>query len=167
MKVAIIGGGIAGLAIGWRLAEEGVDVTVLERNVAGRSATWAAAGMLSAGAEASSMGGAQSFAQYARSQWPEFARRLEKVGGRDCLYRETGALVVAHDNAGAAALWEEGERLRAMGVGALLLDRGEAHEKEPSLAQHIATALFVPGDADVENRLLGADGIYIRRRHGA
>jgi glycine oxidase len=155
VKIAIIGGGIAGLAIGWRLAEQGADVTVFERDVAGRGATWAAAGMLSAGAEADSMGGAQSFARHARNQWPAFARELETASGKNCLYRETGALVVAHDDAGAAAIREEGDRLRASGAEAILLDREAAHEKEPVLAPHIASALFVPGDADVDNRILG------------
>src|SRR5579862_4771271 len=47
MKVVIVGAGVAGLAIGWRLREAGVEVTVLERAQPGHGATWAAAGMLS------------------------------------------------------------------------------------------------------------------------
>jgi len=46
MKIVIIGAGVAGLAIGWRLAEAGQDVTILERAQPGTGATWAAAGML-------------------------------------------------------------------------------------------------------------------------
>ena len=155
MKVVIAGGGIAGLAIGWRLAQHKVDVTVFERDIAGRSATWAAAGMLSAGAEANSMGGAQGFAREARTRWPAFARDIKNASGIDCLYRETGALIVAHDDASLGALREEGERLRQAGAEATLLDATEARDREPALAPHIKGALLVPGDADVDNRRLG------------
>ena len=31
MKVVVIGAGVAGLAIGWRLAQAGASVTVLDR----------------------------------------------------------------------------------------------------------------------------------------
>ena len=51
-RVAIIGAGVCGLAIGWRLAQAGAGVEVFERGQAGRGATWASAGMLAAGAEA-------------------------------------------------------------------------------------------------------------------
>ena len=42
----IIGAGVIGLGIGWKLAQQGEPVTILERGVAGREASWAAAGML-------------------------------------------------------------------------------------------------------------------------
>ena len=51
MKILIAGAGVAGLAIGWRLASAGVEVEILERGLAGRGATWASAGMIAAGAE--------------------------------------------------------------------------------------------------------------------
>ena len=35
MKVVIIGAGVAGLAIGWRLAQAKADVTILERSQPG------------------------------------------------------------------------------------------------------------------------------------
>ena len=48
MRVVIIGAGVAGLAIGWRLMQKGASVTVLDRAQPGRGATWAAAGMIAA-----------------------------------------------------------------------------------------------------------------------
>ena len=51
MKILIIGAGVAGLSIGWRLAQAGVEVDILERGIAGRGATWASAGMIAPGAE--------------------------------------------------------------------------------------------------------------------
>ena len=56
MKVVIIGAGVAGLSIGWRLAQAGQEVTVLERAQPGGGASWAAAGMLAAGCSEISRG---------------------------------------------------------------------------------------------------------------
>ena len=49
--VAIIGGGVNGLGIAWRLAEAGCRVSVYDSHAIGpgtRGATWAAGGMLAA-----------------------------------------------------------------------------------------------------------------------
>ena len=47
----VIGGGIIGLSIAWRLAKEGQSVTVIERGEVGQEASRVAAGMLAASAE--------------------------------------------------------------------------------------------------------------------
>ena len=51
-KVAIIGAGVVGLGVAWRLAQRGATVTVFDRGTAGAGATHAAAGMLAACCEA-------------------------------------------------------------------------------------------------------------------
>ena len=51
-NVAIIGAGVSGLGIGWRLAQAGCQVEIYDRGEACRGASWAAAGMLAARAEA-------------------------------------------------------------------------------------------------------------------
>src|SRR5262249_8193010 len=52
LEVAIIGAGVIGLAIAWRLAARGTSVQVFDRGAAGAGASHAAAGMLAACAEA-------------------------------------------------------------------------------------------------------------------
>src|SRR5260370_21661680 len=44
-KTVIIGAGVMGLGIAWRLAQAGCPVTVYDRAAAGPGARWAAAGM--------------------------------------------------------------------------------------------------------------------------
>ena len=56
MKVVVIGAGIIGGSVAWRLASEGADVTILERGRAGQEASWAAAGMIAPQAEAQGPG---------------------------------------------------------------------------------------------------------------
>ncbi len=51
MNIVIIGAGVAGLGIGWRLLQAGCSVTILERAQPAMGASWAAAGMLAVTAE--------------------------------------------------------------------------------------------------------------------
>lgn len=146
MKVVIVGAGVAGLGIGWRLRQTGVDVTVLERNQPGSGATWAAAGML---APTSESGEAETpetkFAHYANGLWPAFAAELEDKSGFDLGYEQCGSLVCISDLAEAAALkghpgWLEPDAARAM---------------ESMLSPSILGALPLPEEAQVNNRVLG------------
>ncbi|MFN9856651.1 MAG: FAD-dependent oxidoreductase, partial [Pseudanabaena sp.] len=49
--VLIIGGGIIGLSTAIALSQKGASVTVVERDLCGQGATWAAAGLLAPEAE--------------------------------------------------------------------------------------------------------------------
>src|ERR1700742_4305789 len=113
MKIVIIGAGVAGLAIGWRLAEAGQEVIVLQRAQPGAGATWASAGMLAVTAESLDSSQVEiEFARYSSSLWPDFAKKLEEASGQQIGYSETGALILAEDAIALARL----ERL-ALGAG--------------------------------------------------
>lgn len=47
--VIVIGGGVIGLSVAWRLAQAGATVTLVERGACGRQASWHAVGVLSPG----------------------------------------------------------------------------------------------------------------------
>lgn len=148
MKIVVIGAGVAGLSIGWRLAEAGAEVVVLERAQPGRAATWAAGGMIAATAENADETTADAqFAQRAASLWPIFAQEIEAGSGRGVSYRRDGSLLVATTQ---ARFDELGRR-----AGGSLLDTAEARRLEPLLGENIAGALFAPDDAQVDNRALG------------
>ena len=148
MKVVIIGAGVAGLSVGWRLRQEGADVTIFERAQPARAATWASAGMIAAGGE---LGGATTpdaaFGQFASSLWPDFAREIEVASGRTVRYRRCGALIVAWTQSELAAIkpWPGAEKLDATSARAL----------ETRLPSEIAGALWAPDEAQVDSRALG------------
>ena len=154
-KFAIIGGGVIGLAIGWRLATAGRSVTILERGEAGRAASWAAAGMLAAGSEVEP-GESALFELLKRSQslWPRFADELRSASGIDVELRTEGTISVAltHDELGR--LRQTYALQQRLGVEAVWLSRDEALEREPCLNPKLAGAVVVPGDHQVENRLV-------------
>src|SRR4051812_13164382 len=105
MKIVVIGAGVAGLAIGWRLAEAGQEVTVLERGQPGRGATWASAGMLAVTAELQNSGHDETeFAQYSNVLWPEFAKQIEGSSGRAIGFSPHGALILTDDLSALADL---------------------------------------------------------------
>ena len=119
MKVLIVGAGVAGLAVGWRLANAGFSIEILERGLAGRGATWASAGMIAPGAELGPEKSAMAqFAREARSKWPCFARELEAASGVDIGYRELGSLMVAESAQKAHALVSHAAELARDGIAA-------------------------------------------------
>src|SRR5205085_8874451 len=95
-KTVIIGAGVMGLGIAWRLAQAGCAVTVYDRAEAGRGASWAAAGMLAAAVE-TEPGEEQLLALTLESQrmWPDFARELEAAAGISVGYRDESTIVIA------------------------------------------------------------------------
>lgn len=157
MNVVIVGAGVAGLAIGWRLRQAGAEVTILERAQPAQAATWAAAGMIAVAGE---MGAAQSpeseFGHGSASLWADFAREIESASGNTIGYRRSGALFVARTAAELARFdsWNGVERL----------DAATARAREPMLATGIAGALWAPEEAQVDTRALGVAlaGAFVR-----
>ncbi len=151
--IVIIGGGICGLSIGWRLAQAGSDVTVLERDVAGRGATWAAAGMLASRVEAEHGEEWQlPLLLESRAMWRGFAAELEQASGRSVEYRDHGTIVVALDRDDREELEHRFDYLSRFGVELELLTGVEARRREPHLSRAVSSAIYSPLDHQVENR---------------
>ena len=168
MKVIVVGGGIAGMAIGWRLAQAGADVEVYDRGLVGRGATWAAAGMLAPGAELQHESDELTrFAHLSRAAWPGFAAELETESGTSVGYSEPGSLITALDDVQAQALERRAVELRSK-TDSEWLRPAQMLVREPALSPGLRGALYLPGDAQVDNRL-AADALRIAltKRHVA
>src|SRR5579871_1753252 len=128
MKVLIVGGGVAGLAIAWRLSIAGAQVEVVERGICGRGASWSAAGMIAPGGESTGGTGMLArFAGHASEEWPRFSTELEQAAGLEIDSRKTGSIIAAEDESQAEAL-----RSRA-NEPVQWLDRDRLLEREPRL----------------------------------
>ncbi len=155
--IAIIGGGVCGLGIGWRLAQAGRAVTVFDRGQAGWGATWAAAGMLAPQVEAEpSEEKLLALLLESRDMWAGFAAEVEAASDIAIDYRTEGTLVVAHDRDDVERLRFRYDYLSDLGLELEWISGGEAREREPHLAPGIRAAIFSAPDHQVDNRRLAA-----------
>lgn len=162
MKVVIIGAGVAGLGVGWRLAQAGAEVIILERSQPASGASWAAAGMIAVTAELLDAHAAEiEFARQSNALWPEFAAEVEAAGDRVVGFARKGAMILASDAAELARLSR-----KASEPGLSLLDPGQVRALAPLVSGPQAGALWSPREAVVDNRALGVALAYAFQRAG-
>jgi glycine oxidase len=155
MKVLVIGGGIIGNAVAWRLAREGLDVTILERGRAGQEASWAAAGMIAPQAEAEGPGPFLRFCLEGKKVFEAILPELIAESGVDPEYdHSSGVLYVALNEDERAELSARAAWQRAAGLRVEEISGGDAHEIAPALSPAVIYALHFPHENRIENRKL-------------
>jgi len=163
--VVVVGGGVIGLSIAWRAAETGRRVAVVDP-APGRGATWAAAGMLAPVTEAHY--GEEALAGltvHAAEQWPAYSSDLEAVSECDTGYLRCGTIVVGADRSDRLALDEIRAYQTSLGLEVTALSGRESRELEPALSPGSHGGAHVPGDHQVDNRLLVAALLAACRAH--
>lgn len=154
-SVAIIGGGVVGLGLAWRLAQRGCRVDLFERDRLGGGASHAAAGMLAAGVESEpSETALHGLAAHSQTLWPEFAAELETAARMPIELRREGTLRLALTRDDAEQLRFSAEFQRGLGVQLEWLTPAEARRREPALGTQLAGGVFSPNDHQVDNRLV-------------
>lgn len=151
--VAVVGGGVAGLAASRELARRGLSVAVLEDGRVG-SASRAAAGMLAPQAEADSRDELFELLCASREMYTAFTAAVSEESGISIEIDKTGTLYLALDeedeeDAERRFAWQsraglEVERLTAEGARTL----------EPHISPAVRMALRFPRDWQVESRRL-------------
>ena len=153
--VAIVGGGIVGLAIAWRARQRGLSVLLLERSELGGGTSHVAAGMLAPVAETDA--GERALLDLGlRSArgWADFAAELAEVSGVDVGYRPCGTLMLARDRDEAEALERERDLRERFGLNVEALLPSAARRLEPALAPTVRSALHLPDDHSADPRLV-------------
>ena len=154
-EVAIIGGGVIGLAIARALALRGVrDVLLIERGSLGAESSSAAAGMLAPQAEANR---AHEFFQLtcqSRDMYPAFAAALLAETGIDIELETTGTLYLAFTEHDEAELQKRYAWQHEAGLPIENLNAAAVRQLEPSINEDVRAALKFPFDTQVENRRL-------------
>lgn len=153
--IAIIGGGICGLAIGWRLAQEGFSVTIVDKGKAGMEASWAAAGMLAPLIEAEH---AEEMllplAIESRKRWPQFAAELENFTGINVDYRTEGTLQIALHRDDQEALEHRYSFFKKNNFEIEKLSGSQVKALQPHLSHNVTGGILSPEDHQVDNRLV-------------
>jgi glycine oxidase len=166
-SVAVVGGGIIGLAVAWRAAQRGLSVTVLDAG--DPAAAWQhAAGMLAPVTEAEY--GEDALLELglrSARDFPGFCAELADASGRDPGLRHGGTLVVARDRDEAEELDRLHDFRRSLGLDVGRLLPTQARRAEPALAPTVRLALEVAGDHSVDPRRLVAALAEAAERAGA
>jgi glycine oxidase len=150
----VVGGGVIGLAIAWRTAQRGLDVTVVDPSP-GEAATWTAAGMLAPTTELHY--GEQlllTLGLDSARRYPAFVAELEEATGIDVGYRRDGTIVSAWDTADLAGLRDLHEFGVRLGLRTELVTGRELRQLEPALASGLPGGLIATDDGQVDNRRL-------------
>ena len=153
--VAVVGGGVIGLAIAWRLAGAGMSVALFERDAVGSGASLAATGMLAAATELEP-GGADLLALSLESQrlWPHFRAELEQEAGIDIDYRDEGTLEIALGRDEVDKLRFRYELQKRAGLATQWLDGPSVRAREPALRPSVTAGIFAVEDHQVDPRRL-------------
>src|SRR5919109_2355196 len=152
--VAVVGGGVIGLAVAWRAALAGLRVTVVDP-APGGGASWAAAGMLAPVTEVHY--GEQALLRLnlaAAERWPSFAAELEEAAGTQVGYRRCGTLTVARDTDDNAAIEDLYRFQLGCGLEVERLRSRDCRRLEPGLAPSVRGGVLAPGDHQVDNRAM-------------
>ncbi len=144
-----------GLAVAWRAAARGLQVTLLERAAPGMGTSRVAAGMIAPISEASASEPALlALGRESARRYPGFVEELTAVTEMDPGYRRFGTLLVARDADEAEALERELSFRRELGLPVRRLLGREARELEPALAPTLRLALEIPDDHAIDPRAL-------------
>ena len=135
-KVIIIGAGIIGGSIAWRLAQAGAAVTLLDAGTLGGEASWAGAGMLAPGGEFAQRSQWAEFALASLAMYPAFVEELKTETGLPIDYRTCGEIEIARND----TEWQE---LRA---------RSAAQQEAGIRSEFTERGLFYPDEAVVDPR---------------
>jgi len=141
--VLVIGGGIIGLATAIALSQQGANVTVIEREICGKGATWAAAGMLAPEAERLE-GTLLDFGIRSRDMYPKWIANLMRLSGLDCGYWCCGMI--------APSLEESDHQI--ISQHPKYINREESRKRQSGLGESVLGSLWLPEDGQVNNRKL-------------
>ncbi|NUN66458.1 glycine oxidase ThiO [Pseudanabaena biceps] len=141
--ILVIGGGIIGLSTAIALSQRGAKVTIVERDICGKGATWAAAGMLAPEAECLE-GSLLEFGLRSREMYPQWISSLMRLSGLDCGYWCCGII---------APIFSERDRL-VLSQHPKYIDKSQSHQRQSGLGDSILGSLWLPEDGQVSNRKL-------------
>ena len=147
--VAVIGAGIVGAAIAWRIASRGVRVTLIDKAEPGSGASSHSFAWVNAGAKEPI--GYHNLNRRSLEMWPRFAAAL----GDDVGLRWGGKVAWETEPEAAATLTTRVQQLQSWGYPSRLVSKAELEELEPSLdVGPVTAAEYNENEGQVEPQMV-------------
>lgn len=141
--ICVVGGGLAGLATAWRLAQTGQRVTLLERRVPAGAASSSNAGTLAIQNKRPPL---LPFFREALAEWETVSHEL----GAEIAYGKPGGFHIAATKADAERLRRNHEIHAALGLAGDWLEAAALRAEAPWLGSGIVAATRSPMDAHAD-----------------
>ncbi|HLM54861.1 MAG TPA: glycine oxidase ThiO [Pyrinomonadaceae bacterium] len=152
--VAVVGGGVVGLAVAREAARRGLSVAVVEGRRPGAGASGAAGGMLAPQAEAARADEFFDLLCASRDMYPHFAEALREETGVDVELDRTGTLYLGFGEEDAREMEARLAWQTRAGLAVERLSVEDVRASEPAVSPRVRAALRFPRDWQVENRQL-------------
>ena len=153
-RVAVIGAGILGATIAWRLARRGIRVTLIDKAQPGHGASSHSFAWINAGAKEPV--GYHNLNRRSLEMWERFARSIGDDGDPASVgLRWGGKVSWESEPAAAERLVARVRQLQAWGYPSRLVDAGELKALEPALELGPVTAAeYSPNEGQVEPQMV-------------
>ncbi|HEX6791728.1 MAG TPA: glycine oxidase ThiO [Candidatus Krumholzibacteria bacterium] len=156
-RIVIVGGGVIGLSVAWRLAREGTPhrILLLDAHRAGEGTSRVSAGMIAPIAEA----GFEdpnfiSFARRSRERYRSFIAEVSADAETPVTLGEEGSIIVAIHRDDVEAMRRVYEHRRHAELPVEWLTGSQAREMEPALTPRVSAAMWIAYDGQVNTRAL-------------
>ncbi|WP_050182324.1 glycine oxidase ThiO [Domibacillus robiginosus] len=149
----LIGGGVIGCSIAYRLAKSGFSVALFDSDSAGK-ASMAAGGMLGAQNEFECENPLMEIALESRDLFPDLRDELFEESGIDIEFRKAGLLKVAASEEDRDSLLAQYRFLAGKDATVSWLEPQDVPKKEPQLTSLTAGAIYLEKDNQVKAPLL-------------
>ncbi|MEK1907414.1 MAG: glycine oxidase ThiO [Pseudomonas sp.] len=151
-REVVVGGGVIGLLSALFLAQQGRQVTLLDRQHAGQEASWAGGGIVSPLYPWRYARAVSALAYWSQSFYPQLAEQLLGAGGVDPQVYVTGLYWLDLEDEPSAIAWAQDESRRLSKVAMT-----GVYEALPMLGAGFSSAIHMPDVANVRNpRLMKA-----------
>ena len=153
-KVVVVGAGILGAAIAWRLARRGVRVVLVDRGQPGHGASSHSFAWINAGNKPPI--GYHNLNRRSMEMWPRFAAAVGDDGDPDSVGLRWGGKVSWESEPSAAeGLIARVRQLQDWGYPTRLIEADELRNLEPSLdVGRVAAAEYSPNEGQVEPQMV-------------
>jgi len=155
VQCAVIGGGVIGLTLAFRLAQRGFEVAIFDKRQVGQEASWAGAGILPPINQRDPIHALDRLKQLSYQLHPKLSNELLELTGIDNEFQPCGGINLASTIGESAALSGSCELWTREKIQFKKLDHKSLVELEPQLNAFAETnfknAIYFPEESQIRN----------------